>query len=66
LEKLAHRYESSLFEWAKKHPEGKIIATMGIGFDGHTAGIMPYPENPETFARLFEDKEIGRWGMTQG
>src|SRR6185369_6374499 len=30
-----------------------IIATLGMGHDGHTAGIFPYPENPDMFNKLF-------------
>lgn len=66
LEQLASRFEASLFEWAKKHPEGKIIATLGIGYDGHTAGIMPYPENPELFDKLFNDPDHWAVGYDAG
>jgi 6-phosphogluconolactonase/glucosamine-6-phosphate isomerase/deaminase len=66
LEQLTARFEASLFGWAKKHPEGKIIATMGIGFDGHTSGIMPYPENPELFAKYFENKDHWAAGYDAG
>jgi len=41
--------------WVKNNPDGKIVATMGIGPDGHTAGIMPFPEDPQKFKELFED-----------
>ena len=57
LEGLAQRFEATLRNWKKANPQGKIIATQGIGADGHTAGIMPYPENPDLFKNLFEDKE---------
>jgi len=30
-----------------------IIATVGIGPDGHTSGMMPFPENPEYFEKTF-------------
>lgn len=56
-EHLANRFEGALFDWSKKNPEGKVVATMGIGYDGHVAGIMPYPESPENFNKLFENKE---------
>lgn len=39
-EALAERWESELRDWADKNPNGKVIATIGIGEDGHTAGIM--------------------------
>lgn len=38
---LAGRFESALHTWKTAHPNGVIIATMGIGTDGHTAGILP-------------------------
>ena len=31
------RYEKMLKEWTENNPEGKVIALMGIGVDGHTA-----------------------------
>lgn len=42
----------------KDHPEGKIFITQGVGADGHTAGILPFPEDPKKFQELFEDKEV--------
>lgn len=56
-EHLAKRFEEALFTWSKENPNGKVVATMGIGYDGHVAGIMPFPESPETFNILFESKE---------
>lgn len=41
---LAARFEVSLRDWKVQHPEGKIIATVGMGPDGHTFGIMPASE----------------------
>ena len=34
-----------------------MVITQGIGEDGHTAGIMPYPENSALFKSLFDDPE---------
>ena len=51
------RYERMLKDWTEKNPEGKVIALMGIGTDGHTAGIMPFPENKPVFDNLFEHEE---------
>lgn len=53
LAHLADRYDSALRTWREQHPDGVIIATMGIGPDGHTTGMFPYPENPDEFDRLF-------------
>jgi 6-phosphogluconolactonase/glucosamine-6-phosphate isomerase/deaminase len=59
LENLAHRFEQQLSGWTKAHPEGQIIATMSMGPDGHTAGILPYPvmEDKALFKRLFDDEK---------
>jgi len=35
----------------------KVIITQGVGEDGHTAGILPFPENSEVFRELFENKD---------
>ncbi len=57
LEELTERFGTHIHEWfnSYKTKEGKIIIAQGVGEDGHTAGIIPYPENPELFKRLFED-----------
>jgi 6-phosphogluconolactonase/glucosamine-6-phosphate isomerase/deaminase len=54
---LAARLESALRNWRRENPEGKIVATLGMGPDGHTAGIMPFPEEPEMFKKLFDNKK---------
>lgn len=54
LQELAQRFEKELRMWKEKNPSGKVIITQGVGSDGHTAGIMPYPENPELFKKLFD------------
>jgi len=53
-EQTAERFEDSLRKWANENPQGKIIAILGMGTDGHTAGIMPFPENPTFFKKTFE------------
>ncbi|MBI4253141.1 6-phosphogluconolactonase [Candidatus Uhrbacteria bacterium] len=58
-EQLTLRFESELRSWMKDHPGGIIVATMGIGSDGHTAGIMPFPEDETLFWALFG--ELGRF-----
>ena len=57
-EELADFYEQELRSWKSRHPRGAIMATMGIAEDGHTAGIMPFPEDRERFHELFERE---RW-----
>lgn len=55
---LADLYEMELHDWRERHPSGVIMATIGVAVDGHTAGIMPYPEDPARFDALFEGE---RW-----
>lgn len=38
---LAARYENFLHTWRMVNPDGIVIATLGMGTDGHTAGIFP-------------------------
>ncbi len=56
METLAKRWEENLHKWREENPMGLIIATLGMGPDGHTAGVMPFPENSEKFNNLFESK----------
>ncbi len=58
MENLAARWESALKKWRSDFPKGKIIATLGMGADGHTAGIFPFPEDVSKFRQLFEND---RW-----
>ena len=59
IDELAARFEHVLRNWKTAHPNGLMIATQGIGPDGHTAGILPFPENPSYFAETFETTD--RW-----
>ncbi len=56
---LAMRFEGALRDWKSQHAGGSIIATVGMGPDGHTFGMMPYPEDPDTFSKQFI--ETDRW-----
>jgi len=47
--------QGALKDWKESNPKGKIIALLGMGTDGHTAGILPMPENKELFNKLFID-----------
>jgi 6-phosphogluconolactonase/glucosamine-6-phosphate isomerase/deaminase len=40
-EEIGEGWKGQLLNWEKENPEGVIIATMGIGPDGHVAGIFP-------------------------
>lgn len=61
LSGFARRIENLIREWKTLNPAGSILITQGMGSDGHTAGIMPYPENPLFFSKLFENKK--RWSV---
>ncbi|OHA18626.1 MAG: hypothetical protein A2836_02835 [Candidatus Taylorbacteria bacterium RIFCSPHIGHO2_01_FULL_45_63] len=54
-EDVAARFEGIIRDWREENPKGEVIMTFGVGEDGHTAGVMPYPENPELFVGLFEN-----------
>ncbi|MDD4989342.1 MAG: 6-phosphogluconolactonase [Candidatus Pacebacteria bacterium] len=54
LEQYGRRFAENIEDWLRENPKGHLIATFGMGEDGHTAGIFPYPENPEEFRSLFE------------
>jgi 6-phosphogluconolactonase/glucosamine-6-phosphate isomerase/deaminase len=41
LADVAGRLEQILRQWKTDNPLGVVIITMGIGSDGHTAGIFP-------------------------
>jgi 6-phosphogluconolactonase/glucosamine-6-phosphate isomerase/deaminase len=58
---LATRLNFGLHAWAQNNPSRIILATLGIGSDGHTAGIFPYPDNPSRFNELFEQDQA--WVM---
>lgn len=55
------RFDGALKNWKEQYPQGKIIITQGIGLDGHTAGMMPYPENPAFFINTFVKTD--RWAV---
>jgi 6-phosphogluconolactonase/glucosamine-6-phosphate isomerase/deaminase len=52
MQALAERFENELRAWVEK-THGTIIATVGVGTDSHTAGILPYPEDPSFFDATF-------------
>lgn len=41
-------WEAQLRSWRLTYPEGKVVALLGIGSDGHTAGIFPQMETDTT------------------
>ncbi len=38
---LRQRFDVALHGWKEQNKDGVILTTMGIGHDGHTAGIFP-------------------------
>lgn len=59
LDRLTKRFESSLRSWRRSNPKGLMFATMGMGADGHTAGIVSYPDDKDNFDLLFNNGD--RW-----
>jgi 6-phosphogluconolactonase/glucosamine-6-phosphate isomerase/deaminase len=41
LLQAGERFAAALHAWRTQHEDGVVLATMGIGADGHTAGIFP-------------------------
>lgn len=41
IEEVVVGYNMGLLRWIENTPKGKIVATVGMGPDGHTSGIIP-------------------------
>jgi len=63
---FSERYRISIEKWREENPNGDIVTILGMGADGHTAGIMPFPENPDLFNKLFEDYSFSIVGYDAG
>ncbi len=57
-EELAKRFNSSLVDWFKNNPNRTVVATIGMGPDGHASGIMPFPEDPDKFKSMFDNEKV--------
>ncbi|MDD5397228.1 MAG: 6-phosphogluconolactonase [Candidatus Moranbacteria bacterium] len=57
-QKLADRFRSGIEKWINENNGGRMIALFGMGSDGHTAGIFPFPENQKQFFSLFDGDDI--------
>lgn len=57
LPKAVMEFETQIRRWKKEFPKGVVVALLGIGEDGHTAGVMPFPESKRLFEDLFLDEE---------
>ena len=66
LQEAAKLFESAIRNWKQEHAEGRVIITQGVGRNGHTCGMMPYPEDPQRFAELFESSEVWVRGYDAG
>lgn len=53
----AARWNLIVTKWIQNNPDGEIVITQGIGPDGHTSGILPFPENPQLFEKLFNSSD---------
>jgi len=53
---MGNYFEKNLKTWKKINKRGIILATLGMGTDGHIAGIMPFPKNDKRFQWLFMGK----------
>ena len=58
IEDMRARLEIGIKNWQQNQPKGKIFAVFGMGTDGHTAGIFPYPENFDFFSKNFENQHF--------
>src|SRR3989338_4354638 len=56
LKEAGERFEALIKNLVASRPEVKIIASMGMGPDGHIAGIIPFPEDKKTFDGFFKDE----------
>lgn len=45
LSGAGERFTTALHGWREAHQDGVVIALMGVGSDGHTAGIFPHQPN---------------------
>lgn len=58
LDEMADWYNNKVQYYIEKietSDDGEMWAIVGMGPDGHTAGIFPYPENKEWFQQFFID-----------
>ncbi len=55
LSEAGKNFDTLLKNWLANHQAAKIVATIGMGVDGHIAGIMPFPDDKKSFDSLFVD-----------
>lgn len=59
LTAYADRLDGQLRLWLDAHSDARAVALIGVGTDGHTAGIMRYPDDEPYFDKTFVDTD--RW-----
>lgn len=57
LSAFAGRFNQLLSDWLANNEQGIIIATLGMGPDGHIAGISPFPDDPQYFTKIFMNQD---------
>lgn len=57
LSGVTERFRGKLMQWKNGHPEGAIIALVGVGEDGHIAGMIPTAD-PDQFQKRFCGQEF--------
>lgn len=50
------KFASSIRRWLENNPDGQVIATVGVGADGHIAGMLS--TNKKTFADRFRGDRL--------
>ncbi len=58
FEEFRARFERGLHLWIRQFPEGVVIAVLGIGPDGHIAGIIPEVLSDEAFTREYNSAQL--------
>lgn len=58
---FGNRYDAFLDAWMKANPAGVVIAVIGIGPDGHTAGISPGEQ--VWFDETFNQRNADTWAV---
>jgi len=57
LDEVAAWFDGALSAWRSKNKKGIVVITQGIGPDGHTAGILPFPEDEQYFQYMFNQTD---------
>jgi len=48
LSEAGERFDTALHHWKESQRDGAVVTTMGVGADGHTAGIFPHQPGLDT------------------